>query len=408
MVQFGSVQGGIGHSGVNIDPRKKEDPDFNPPSLKALRQFQFQSPIPPAGQRQYTPPAIMGGLGGAAPTPDFSGAPGGDSTGAMPAVQVPQERIQMPVYEEPERPGWKRTALGIGLSGMANLTGGGPRAADQFFLEPERRAEREYARDLAGYSARQGEWSDYYDQVLAQKGVDIQEQTLEERMRANKAREEEPYAVPRGAGVWDPVQRKMIYQDETGFGGLSTGEFDRRQARMLYAARNALDPDQMTEEQNFQAWREWRQGLGLEVLSPVFEGEGPGVVGEFRSDAAGQYRPVQVFPGGGGEGQIGGLPFRTTPPRAPNVTPDDIAREERWAADAKRGIRTAYRRMRQDPFSGRPGTPRYEELARAEQQELDDIDTELESRLEGLRSQSIAPREDPTVRRYNPATGRVE
>ena len=64
--------------------------------------------------------------------------------------------------------------------------------------------------------------------------------------------------------------------------------------------------------------------------------------------------------------------------------------------------------MRQDPFSGRPGTPRYEELARAEQQELDDIDKELEARLEGLRSESIDPINPPTVRRYNPATGTVE
>jgi len=64
--------------------------------------------------------------------------------------------------------------------------------------------------------------------------------------------------------------------------------------------------------------------------------------------------------------------------------------------------------MRQDPFSGRPGTPRYEELARAEQEELDEIDRLLEERLAALRSRSIDPITPPTVREYNPATGRVE
>lgn len=408
MVQtgFGSVQGGIGHSGVNIDPRKKEDPDFNPPTLKSLREFKFQSPFPPAGQRQYTPPRIMPGLEGAAPMPDFSGEAGGDARGAMPAVQVPGERIKMPVYEEPERPGKLRTALGIGLAGMANLTGGGPRAADQFFLEPERRAEREYARDLGAYSARQGEWDDYYKQVMDMQGLEYQRQTLEERKRAAKVAEEEPFAVPRGAGVWDPVQRKMIYEDE-GFGGMGIGEYDRMQALQLYAARNGLDASQLSEEQQFQAWREYRQGLGQETQEQVIEYDedgNPFITRRPRSETGGMESPFAIY---GPEGpSMAGGPFERTRPRAPTVTPDDIAREERWAADSKRSIRTAYRRMRQDPFSGRPGTDRFNELAAAEQAELDEIDRELENRLEGLRSQSIDPVEP--VRRYNPATGQVE
>jgi hypothetical protein len=325
----------------------------------------------------------------------------------MPPIQVPQDRIKMPVYEEPERPGWKRTALGIGLSGMANLTGQGPRAADQFFLEPERRAERDYARELAGYSANRGEWDDYYRQIMDMKGVDIQEQTLEERKRAAKAEEEAPFAVSRGAGVWDPVKREMIYEDERGFGGLTTGEFERRQARMLYAARNNIaDYTTMTEEQNFQAWREYRQGLGQEVAVPGFDEEGL-LINQPRSESYYDERPANRYDEFGNIIYQG--PQRTTGerPRAPTVTPDDIAREQRWAADSKRQIRTAYRRMRQDPFSGRPGTPRFEELARAEQAELDEIDTELEKRLEALRSQSIDPITPPTVRRYDPASGTV-
>jgi len=319
MVQFGRVQGNISHSGTRIRPRGEEDEPFNPPTMAALRKFQFQSPFPPAGQRQYTAPEIMPGLEGALPTPDFSGAPGGDARGAMPAVQVPGARIKMPVYQEPEPPGKLRTALGIGLSGAAGLAGQSQVAASNFFLAPEARAERDYARELGAYSARQGEWSDYYRDVLAQKGVDIQEQTLEERKRAAQAEEEAPFAVPRGAGVWDPVSKKMIFQDELGFGGRSIGEYDRLQSLQLYRYRNSIPEDTpLTEEQEFQAWREYRQGLGQEVLVPSFESgaEGAGVVHRYRSEAEGQYRPTQVFPAERG-GQIGGLPFETTPPRAP-------------------------------------------------------------------------------------------
>jgi hypothetical protein len=291
---------------------------------------------------------------------------------------------------------------------MANLSGQGAKAADDFFLEPGRRAERDYARDLGAYSANRGEWSDYYDQVMEADKFKLQGEQFEEQLRANKFEEEAPYAVPRGAGVWDPVQRKMIYQDDTGFGGLTTGEFDRQQARMLYAARNGLKAEQMTEEQNFQAWREWRQGLGLEVLSPVFEEGGPGVTGEYRSNAAGQYRPVQVFPADRG-GRIGGLPFETSPPPQPQITAEDIADIDQWASDQKRLARRAYQANVNDFMAPLPGSPEEAAAEEALEAELASIDVEAEQRKERLRSGVIGPGPgEDRVLQYNPATGRAE
>ncbi len=204
MVQFGSIAGGVSRSGVNIRPRSQEDPGFNPRPL-AESKFQFQSPFPPPGQRKYTAPAVLPGLERAAPTPDFSPQPGGDAIGAMPPVQIPGERLPMPTYQEPEAPGWKRTALGIGLSGMANLTGQGPQAAANFFLAPEARAERDYARELGAYSARQGEWSQYYEDIMGQQEHELNRQRLEEL-------ETRPHQVSRYGSL---VGRggEVLYQD---------------------------------------------------------------------------------------------------------------------------------------------------------------------------------------------------
>ncbi|MCK5316958.1 MAG: hypothetical protein KAJ55_03540 [Anaerolineales bacterium] len=312
MVQqrYGSIAGGVSRSGVNIRPRVQEDAPFNPRPL-AEGNFQFQSPYPPPGQRQYTAPAVLPGLEAAAPTPDFSPQPGGDAIGALPPLQMPGERIPMPTYQEPERPGKWRTALGIGLSGMANLSGQGPQAAANFFLAPEARAERDYARELGAYSARQGEWSQYYEDIMGRQSLDLERQQLEEL----KAR---PRSVPYRGSLTDP-EGKLLYKDPGGMFGAGGSQWEAR-AMQAYNVWLQKHPEKslatMTPADRQEAERDANRFFGDEVLVSTFEGDQ--VVGRYRSDAEGKPRPVQVF--GPGGVSTGGFPGqRLTEERAPRA-----------------------------------------------------------------------------------------
>lgn len=204
-------------------------------------------------------------------------------------------------------PNWKEALLGMGLAGAANLAGLGPQAAHQFFVAPELRAERDYAREYAAYQGRQQSWQDYYDQLARAETLDIQRRQLER-----------PVTLPYGGTAVDPTRRgaeSVIYQDPRREFGGTQWEFDRQQANALYAERNNLDPNRLTEEQETQAFREYRQMLGQEPVSPVFEEDG--IVRRIpRSLAYERAGPVTVF---GAEGvQTGGVPgARLTEERAP-------------------------------------------------------------------------------------------
>jgi len=221
----------------------------------------------------------------------------------------------MPTYQEPERPGWKRTALGIGLSGVANLSGQGPQAAANFFLAPEARAEREYARDLAGYSARQGEWSDYYDDVMQRQELDLSRQQLEE-LRTR------PRSFSRGGGLLGR-EGEELYRDPGGmFGaGGSAWEAEKIQAYRVWLEKPANAGKTlatMTATDRQAAERDLNRYFGREVLTSVWDPDRPGVItGEYRSEAPGRAQPITVY--GGPEGvQTGGQPgFQRQQPRAP-------------------------------------------------------------------------------------------
>ena len=416
--EFGSVQGGIGHSGVRIDPRKKEDPDFNPPSLKSLREFQFQSPVPQPGQQQYTPPEILPGLGGAAPMPDFSAEAAQAAYPAQRRAQMPQApeaRIQMPTYQEPERPGKWRTALGIGLSGMANLSGQGAKAADDFFLEPERRAERDYARDLGAYSARQGEWSQYFDEMMAADKFNLSGEEFEERKRATAVEEDEPIQVSRGATLLDSSGKEVLYQDPNQFfGGGSQWEFQMNEAFNYWLANNPGRTRQdMTAQERDQAVTGWRRRRGIEQGVPGFDVDG-NLINVPRSESYYQPRPAQRFDEFGNiiyEGGPAPGPGRSTGtrPRQPQITAEDIADIDQWESDQKRLARRAYESNKNDLLAPLPGTP---EEAAAEETlaaELRNIEVEAEQRKERLRSGIIGPGPgEDRVLQYNPETRRAE
>ena len=402
--RFGSVAGGVSRSGLRIG---EEDPPFNPRTLASQKQrLQFQSPYPPAGQRQYVPPRILPGLEGAAPMPDFSGEAGGDARGAMPPM--PQERIQRPVYQEPEAPGWKRTALGIGLSGMANLTGGGPRAADQFFLEPERRAEREYARDLGAYSASQGEWSDYWNQIMQGQEIDIRERTLEEGTRQFEEEGRRPIPVPRGGSLYSPTAEEAIYTDPRGAYG-SQWESQREDAINYWLQFHPETMrEQMTAADEDEAITGWRRRQGREVAVPGFGPEGE-LRNIPRSESYYQERPANRFDEYGNiiyQGQQGTTGTR---PRVSPINEEDLARVDEWEADEKRRARRDHQSAGLQLLAPLPGTPEREAFDKSLDDELLAIEAEAEIRRERLRSGTIErlPGEG-RVLQYNIRTGRAE
>lgn len=191
--QGASIAGGISNSGVSSRP------GGTPTLIRDRNQagapgFQFE------GLGPYAPPPQTGNLGMRLPTPDFSPRL---ATGyeREPPQEPAEARGPMPEYQPPEPMGWKKALLGIGLSGAANLQGLGPQTADAYFNQPTRRAEREYARDLGAYTAREATWQTYYDQLDRYERTGVAAGTLAEQERSNledeRQRRERPVVVGR-------------------------------------------------------------------------------------------------------------------------------------------------------------------------------------------------------------------
>lgn len=298
MVQFGNIEGSVSRSGVSLKPKKKK---------------QAQAELEPYGPPRYVPPTRNQLYRGDPEAPPFiprlltvqeqqQPLPErfyGNTVGTtMPTPQIPSEQMAPPTYEEPERPGWKRTLLGIGLSGAANLSGQGPRAADSFFIEPERRAERDYARELGAYSANRGEWSDYYDQVMQQQTLDLQQRRLEEEKKANIEARNRPFNVSRGGSLVSPGGQ-VRFQDPYGQFGATNRQGELLQAYNVWLENNpGRSMEDMTYNEKNQAWSDYRQFHGMEATSQVF---GPGniVTRRPRSESYDLPGPVTTFGPGG-------------------------------------------------------------------------------------------------------------
>lgn len=209
---FGSVQGNISRSGVSLRQQ--------PGRPRLIRAENDPGAMPaPAGQFEglgpYARPTASGNLGMRLPTPDFSPRYA-QADERVPPQEPAEARMPMPEYEEPEQMGWKKALLGIGLSGAANLQGLGPQTADAYFNQPTRRAEREYARDLGAYTAREATWQTYYDQLDRYERTGIAGGTLEESERSNLEQErqarERPMVV--GRSLVSPEGQEMYTAPE--------------------------------------------------------------------------------------------------------------------------------------------------------------------------------------------------
>jgi len=225
----------------------------------------------------------------------------------------PGPRLQPPVYEEPEPMGWKKALLGIGLSAGANLIGQGPQAADQFFCGPQRKAERDFAREMGEWKDSELDFKNWWDRLGQGERTDLQRQQLGESRRRNMDTAfYQRGMMNRGVNVdgslIHPFTGEQLYKG-TGFRGDTQGERDRQQAYEWYADQLNKPAEELTVTEEVEGWSLYRQHLGMEPLSPVLEDEG--VFGRFRSDAAGQLRPQPVY---GDPNALGG--FSTTPPRA--------------------------------------------------------------------------------------------
>lgn len=397
MVQFASIEGGISRSGVQIRP--PEDEPFRPKTMREVRIMGLPQP--------YSQPRIMPGLEAAAPTPDFSGAPGGDATGAMPPIQLPGERLPRPVYQEPEPPGKLRTAIGIGLSGVAGLSGQSQYASQQFFQAPEARAERDYARELAEYSASQGEWSQYFEDIMGREELGIDRQQLELAERAQTFKEGQPIAVPYRGTLYDPTKEEVMFEDTRApFGDSQWGQRREDAFNFWLEANPGRTREDMTHAEEEEAIVTMRIRRGLEVGVPGFDEEGM-LITRPRSESYYRERPAQRFDALGNivyqEGTTG------TRPRPPVVTERDIARVDEWVADQKRLSQGRYLARKNQLMAPIPGSPGEEAAEAAQQAELDGIDEEGRRRKERLRSGTIAPGPGETrVLQYNVETGRAE
>lgn len=207
-----SVQGGISHSGAGMGPGGRPRlirGEAQPGAMPAPGGHQFE------GLGPYARPTPTGNLGMRLPTPDFSPRYA-QADERVPPQEPAEGRIPMPEYEPPEDMGWKKALLGIGLSGAANLQGLGPQTADAYFNQPTRRAEREYARDLAGYTAREATWQTYYDQLDRYERTGVAQGTLAEQERSNlegeRERRERPIVV--GRDLVSPQGGPPLYEGE--------------------------------------------------------------------------------------------------------------------------------------------------------------------------------------------------
>lgn len=401
---FGSVQGQIGNSGLRITPREEEDAPLNP-MTKRQRALQFKAlpqPYTPGGE-------INRSLQVGVPQHDFSPQPGGDATGAMPPVQMPGERISIPTYQEPERPGKLRTALGIGLSGAAGLSGQSQYAANQFFLQPEARAERDYARELATYSAREAEWDKYYDQVLARQGADIDQQRLDEQKRANIAREEEPIGVPYRGSLYDPTTEEIMYTDPRAGTSDTLWEAEREQAFAYWLqAHPGRTRESMTAFEKDEAITGRRRRRGEEVTVPGFGPDG-GLINQPRGESYYEERPANRLDEFGNIVYQGSQRTTGIRPRVPAVNEEDIARVDEWVDDEKRRARRDHQSAGLQLLAPLPGTPEREAFDQSLVNELLAIEAEGEARKERLRSGTIeALPGEGGVLQYNIRTGRAE
>jgi hypothetical protein len=292
---------------------------------------------------------------------------------------------------------------------MANLSGqGGARAADAFFLEPERRAERDYARDLGAYEARESQWSQYYNDMMAADEFNLSSEEFEERKRATQAEEDAPFAVSRGAGVWDPVSKKMIYQDPNAFfGGGDQWEFQVNEAYNYWLSQNpGRTKESMTAPERDQARNQFRRRRGMETTVPGYDKDG-NLIYQPRSQAYYGEMPETYWD------EEGNLQYRRGKtdirPRPDQITAEDIADIDQWASDQKRLARRSYQEHKNDfmaPLAGSPGEAAAEE---ALEKELRSIDAEGEARKERLRSGTIAPGPgEDRVLIYNPENRRAE
>jgi len=320
---------------------------------------------------------------------------------------APEERIPLPVYEEPERPGKWRTALGIGLSGAAGLAGQSQTAAQQFFLAPEARAERDYARDLAAYSARQGEWDKYYEQVLAAQGIDIRERTLEEQKRQFDEEGRRPIAVPYRGSLYDPTEEEVMFTDPRA-GTMDTQWGAQREQAFAYwlQANPGKTREGMTAFEKDEAIEGWRRRRGLEVGVAGF-GPGGTVINVPRGESYYQERPAIGYDE---EGNVIYQQGRTgaRPPVDP-INAEDMARIDEWEADEKRKARADHQTAGLQLLAPLPGTPEREAFDKALDDELLAIEAEANIRRERLRSGTIDPLPgEDRVLQYNIRTGRAE
>lgn len=188
-----SVQGNISRSGVSAQPGGTPRLIRDPQQVGGRTPFQFE------GLGPYARQAPTGNMGMRLPTPDFSPRYA-QADERVPPQEPAEGRMPMPEYEEPEPMGWKRALLGIGLSAGAQLQGMGAQTADQYFYGPQRKAEREYARDLGQYTAREATWQQYYDQLDRYERTGIAGGTLEEGKRSNLEQERQARERPMVVG----------------------------------------------------------------------------------------------------------------------------------------------------------------------------------------------------------------
>jgi len=289
---------------------------------------------------------------------------------------------------------------------MANLTGGGPRAADQFFLEPERRAEREYARDLGAYSASQGEWSDYWNQIMQGQEIDIRERTLEEQKRQFEEEGRRPIPVPRGGSLYDPTTEEALWTDPRGGYG-SQWESQREDAINYWLQFNPEKTrETMTAFDEDQAIEGWRRRRGVEATVPGF-GPGDEIIHMPRGESYYTERPATGYDEQGNP--IFQRGRRGDRPRAPNVTEEDMARVDEWEADEKRDARQRHQTAGLQLLAPLQGTPEREAFDKSLDDELLAIEAEAEIRRERLRSGTIDPLPgENEILYFNPDTGKAE
>jgi hypothetical protein len=318
---------------------------------------------------------------------------------------APMERIQPPVYEEPEDMGWKKAALGIALSGAAGLIGQGPQTAHNYFTAPRIRAQEDYAREYGAYQNNASQWEQYYDRIAQQQGLQMEGQKLDEMRRSNMSDENErmtrPFPLSYG-GMADRSGRTLI-ESPYAQGGRTQDERDRRRANEMYAEnRPGVDPEQLSAIQQEEAWREFQTYHGgvpaVGVLTPEGRYES-----RPRYEAYGQERPIDFFE----DPTATAGRARTRPPR-PVVNEEDIARAESSAADQKRRLELERRNKKTDWTWNAMNDEMKKQYDADIDAAIKAVDDELKSTLQRLRSGTTGPLGSRGGKaRYDPSTDSV-